>query len=352
MSRQMVAQVLGVLVSPFLSFQRRFPLLFFILRRIVVMAVMLFILGFTVFGLMALVPGDIVTRIMIEQMLAGGDMTPEQLAAMRAQLGLDQPFYVQYVRWLGRALRGDLGVGLVTRAPVTFIMGQRLLNTLILNSISLVIVTVTSFGLGIFFSSKAGTRTDVAVTFISLFLHSLPGLLILLLLQLFAFVTGLFPVTGFPRFPFAYDPAAFVPAYIHHTFLLVLSTFLIGIGSSLRTTRALMLDQLGQPYITALRTRGIKEWRIYFIHAFRNTLNPFITGTAVLLASLFGGAVILEIIFAFPGVGSLIFEAIIQQDVNLVMANLMLVSALMIVGMAMADILLAVADPRIRYGRD
>jgi peptide/nickel transport system permease protein len=259
---------------------------------------------------------------------------------------------VQYIRWLGRALQGDLGVGLVTRAPVTFIMGQRLLNTLLLNTISLVIVTITSFALGIYFSSKAGTRTDVAVTFMSLFLHSLPGLLILLLLQLFAFISGLFPVTGFPRFPFAYDRAAFVPAYIHHTFLLVLATFLGGIGASLRTTRALMLDQLGQPYIQALRTRGIAEWRVYLIHAFRNTLNPFITGTALMLSGLFSGAIILEIIFAFPGVGSLIFEAIQQQDVNLVMANLMLVSSTLIIGMAIADVLLAVADPRIRYGKD
>jgi len=340
-------------LAPFMAFKRRFPLAAYAARRLWVTAAMLFALGLAVFGLMALVPGDIVTDMVREQILAGGDgLTREQVDGMRAELGLDLPFYAQYFRWLGRALRGDLGVGLISRAPVTFILWERLLNTLLLNSISLVIVTAASFALGVWLSSKAGTRADVGVTFVALFLHAFPGLLVLLLLQLFAFATGLFPITGFPPFPFRDSPAAFAASYAHHVFLLVLASFLISIGGSLRTTRALMLDQLGQPYITSLRTRGIAEWRVYLLHAFRNTLNPFITGTAGLLAGLFGGSVILEIIFAFPGSGRLMFEAIQQQDVNLVMANLMFISALVMAGIAAADILLAVADPRIRYGKE
>jgi len=352
-ARRAANRILGVLAFPFVVFKRRFPLVSYALRRLWVTAVMLFCLGFAIFGIMALVPGDIVNDVINRQIMAGGDMlTPDQIAEMRADFGLDRPFYVQYFRWLGRALQGDLGVSLISRAPVTFLLGQRFLNTLLLNLISLVIVTITSFALGVYFSSKAGTRTDVAVTFVALFLHAFPGLLVLMLLQLFAFVTGLFPILGFPPFPFHENPGAFVFSYIHHVFLLVLATFLGSIGGSLRTTRALMLDQLGQPYITSLRTRGIAEWRVYLLHAFRNTLNPFITGTATLLAALFGGSVILEIIFAFPGVGRLMFEAIMQQDVNLVMANLMFISALVMIGIAIADILLAVADPRIRYGKD
>jgi len=350
---QTVARTLGALFSPFIALKRRFPLVSFALRRLGVTVAMLFFLGLAVFGLMAIVPGDIVNEVINQQILAGGEgLAPEQIDEMRAEFGLDRPFYVQYFRWLGRALQGDLGVGLISRAPVTFLLWQRLLNTLLLNSISLVIVTITSFALGVYFSSKAGTRTDVGVTFVALFLHAFPGLLVLMLLQLFAFVSGLFPILGFPPFPFHENPGAFVFSYIHHVFLLVLASFLGSIGGSLRTTRALMLDQLGQPYVTSLRTRGIAEWRVYLLHAFRNTLNPFITGTATLLAGLFGSSVILEIIFAFPGVGRLMFEAIQQQDINLVMANLMFISTLVMVGIAIADILLAVADPRIRYGKD
>ena len=115
--------------------------------------------------------------------------------------------------------------------------------------------------------------------------------------------------------------------------------------------RATMLDQLGQPYITNIRSRGIQEWRVYFCHAFRNTLNPYITGSANLLASLFSGSLVLEIIFAYPGIGRLMYEAVIQEDVNLVLANLMFISFLVLLGMILADIILALVDPRIKYGK-
>jgi peptide/nickel transport system permease protein len=321
------------------------------------MTVMLFLLGLAVFGLMALAPGDIVDQIMMQQLFnenqgrAGQNMqalNTEQLTARRAELGLDQPFYVQYFRWLNRVIvHQDFGVSLISRAPVSFLISSRILNSLLLNLISLVFITIFSFALGVYFSTKAGTRADYAVTFFALVLHAFPGLLLLILLQLFASVSGLFPVTAYPPFPFASDPARFVFSYTHHIFLPLLSAFLGGIGGSLRMIRATMLDQLGQPYITCLRSRGIAEWRIYFAHAFRNTLNPYITGSANLLAGLFSGSLILEIIFAYPGIGRLMYEAVIQRDVNLVLANMML-----LVGMALADIILALIDPRIRYGKE
>jgi len=344
------------------NFKKHFPLATYISNRLLTMAVMLFLLGLAVFGLMALAPGDIVDQIMLQQLMGsaearGGNrdnknFSAEQLAAYRAEFGLDKPFYVQYFRWLNRVIvHGDLGVSLISRAPVSFLISSRLLNSLILNLISLVLITVISFALGVYFSTKAGTKTDLAVTFIALTLHAFPGLLLLILLQLFASVTGLFPVTAYPPFPFSEAPVSFVFSYIHHIFLPLLAAFLGGIGGTLRMIRATMLDQLGQPYITSLRSRGIAEWRIYFHHAFRNTLNPYITGSANLLASLFSGSLILEIIFAYPGIGRLMYEAVIQQDINLVLANIMFISFLVLVGMALADILLALVDPRIRYGK-
>ncbi|MCL2381132.1 MAG: ABC transporter permease [Treponema sp.] len=351
-----------VLAKPLFLFRKKAPLLSYIAGRVVVMLVMLFLLGFAVFGLMALAPGDIVTQVMIQQILSSSegraiagqqDLTAEWAEDLRRQLGLDQPFYVQYFRWLRQVvLHGDLGVSLVSQAPVSFLMGSRLWNSLLLNLISLVLITFFSFLLGVYFSSKAGTKTDVAVTFFALALHAFPGILLLILLQLFAFVSGLFPVTGFPPFPFRYDPGRFVFAYTHHIFMPLLATFLGGLGGTLRMVRAMMLDQLGQPYITSLRSRGIAEWRIYLAHAFRNTLNPFITGSANMLAGLFSGSLILEIIFAYPGIGRLMFEAILQQDVNLVLANLMFISSLVLIGMVISDVCLALADPRIRYGKD
>ncbi|MDR0290853.1 MAG: ABC transporter permease [Treponema sp.] len=355
-------KIFGNLLKPFYAFKRRFPLAAYIANRLFTMTVMLFLLGLAVFGLMALAPGDIVDQIMMQQMFSERQgrasmnlqsLSDDQLAARRAELGLDQPFYVQYFRWLNRVvLHGDLGVSLISRAPVSFLIMSRLWNSFLLNIISLVLITVFSFILGVYFSSKAGTRTDIAVTFIALALHAFPGLLLLILLQLFASVSGLFPVTAYPPFPFSSAPIPFVFSYAHHVFLPLLAAFLGGIGGTLRMVRATMLDQLGQPYITSLRARGISEWRIYFAHAFRNTLNPYITGSANMLAGLFSGSLILEIIFAYPGIGRLMYEAVMQQDVNLVLANLMFISFLVLAGMALADIILALVDPRIRYGKE
>ena len=350
------------LAKPFFLLRKKAPLPSYILGRLVVMAVMLFILGFAIFGLMALAPGDIVNQVMIQQLmsttegrasLAQEDISSEWAEAQRRELGLDQPFYIQYFRWLKQVVvHRDLGVSLISRAPVSFLIGTRLLNSLILNLISLVLITLFSFLLGVYFASKAGTRADLAVTFIALTLHAFPGILLLILLQLFAFLSGLFPVTAYPPFPFHDAPARFVFSYAHHIFLPLLAAFLGGIGGTLRMIRATMLDQLGQPYITSLRSRGIAEWRIYLAHAFRNTLNPYITGSANMLAGLFSGSLILEIIFAYPGIGRLMYEAVMQQDVNLVMANTMFISFLVLLGMAISDICLALVDPRIRYGKE
>jgi peptide/nickel transport system permease protein len=350
------------LLSPLFTFKKKAPLFSYIVGRFCVMAVMLFLLGFAVFGLMELAPGDIVDQIMMQQLFSESQgrtgqrndaMNMEQLAAQRAYLGLDQPFYVQYFRWLNRVIvHHDLGVSLISRAPVSFLIASRLANSVILNLISLVLITVFSFILGVYFSTKAGSWADMAVTFFALVLHAFPGILLLILLQLFASVSGLFPVTAYPSFPFSEAPAAFVFSYAHHIFLPLLASFLGGIGGTLRMIRATMLDQLGQPYVTSLRSRGIAEWRIYFHHAFRNTLNPYITGSANLLASLFSGSLILEIIFAYPGIGRLMYEAVTQEDINLVLTNIMFISFLVLLGMVLADVLLALVDPRIRYGKE
>ena len=348
--------------KPFFLFKKKAPLPSYIIGRLLVMAVMLFLLGFAIFGLMALAPGDIVSQVMMQQIMSSSegrataaqhDLTGDWAAAQRKELGLDQPFYVQYFKWLKQVfVNHDLGVSLISRAPVSFLIGTRLWNSVILNLISLVLITFFSFILGVYFSTKAGTRVDLAVTFFALALHAFPGILLLILLQLFASLTGLFPVTAFPPFPFHDAPLRFFFSYWYHIFLPLLSAFLGGIGGTLRMIRAMMLDQLGQPYITSLRARGIAEWRIYLTHAFRNTLNPFITGSANMLAGLFSGSLILEIIFAYPGIGRLMYEAVMQQDINLVLANLMFISFLVLLGMAISDICLALVDPRIRYGRE
>ena len=354
-------------LKEFYRVKKRFPLITYFAGRVVTMALMLFLLGFAVFGLMALTPGDIVDQVMMQQLMSSAEgraqiqqaqqaeqnLSGEWAESLRKELGLDKPFYVQYFRWLKQVLvEHDLGVSLISRAPVSYLISSRLFNSVILNVISLVLITFFSFLLGVYFSSKAGTGVDLAVTFFALVFHAFPGILLLLLLQLFASFSGLFPVTAYPFFPFRDNPVRFVFSYSHHIFLPLLAAFLGGAGGTLRMIRATMLDQLGQPYITSIRSRGIAEWRVHLGHAFRNTLNPYITGSANLLAGLFSGSLIMEILFSYPGIGRLMYEAVMQQDVNLVLANLMFISFLVLLGMVISDVCLALVDPRIRYGKE
>ncbi|MCI5606317.1 MAG: ABC transporter permease [Spirochaetia bacterium] len=359
-----IAKKIGYTVSfPWKWFRKKSPLASFITGRVITMVVLLFLLGFALFGLMVLAPGDIVDQMMSQQLMSsseGGRVTSSsenselmneiQVQQLREEFGLDKPFYVQYFKWLHRVLIDhDLGTSLISRAPVSFLIKSRLWNSVLLNLISLVFITIFSFILGVFFSSKAGTNLDIGVTFFALFFHAFPGILLLILFQLFASVTGLFPVTAYPDFTFGEAPLRFTFSYVHHIFLPLLASFLGGAGGTMRMIRATMLDQMGMPYIFALRARGVSEKRVYLNHAFRNTLNPYITGSANLLASLFSGSLVLEIIFAYPGIGRLMYEAVMQQDINLVLANSMFISALVLVGMLISDILLAIVDPRIRY---
>ena len=373
--KQFLKKTTATISAPWNNFRTKAPLASFITGRIITMILLLFLLGFALFGLMELAPGDVVDQMMTQQLMLGADgsstnggmngmgktaggsgtnddqfFSQKQMEELRAEFGLDKPFYVQYFKWLNRVLiHHDLGTSLVSRAPVGFLIKSRLWNSVLLNLISLVFITTFSFILGVYFSTKAGTRVDTAATFFALFFHAFPGILLLILFQLFASITGLFPVTAYPDFTFAEAPVKFTFSYAHHIFLPLLTSFLGGVGGTMRMIRSTMLDQMGMPYIFALRARGISEKRVYLNHAFRNTLNPYITGSANLLAGLFGGSLVLEIIFAYPGIGRLMYEAVMQEDINLVLANTMFISALVLIGMIISDILLAIVDPRIRY---
>jgi len=319
---------------------------------------MLLAIGFVVFGLMELMPGDLAQQIKARFTPAGipagpgaYQITDEQLYYLRMHMGLDAPWFVQYWRWVASALRGDFGVDLEGRTPVAYLIRWRLTNTVILNAVSFAVTTVLAFALGIFFSARQGSRADMALTFFALFLYSIPPLVVFFGLQTFAFNTWLFPISGLPVRSMAPNLLAFILMYAHHIVLLVVGNFILGFGVTLRMVKMFMLDQLGQPYILSLRSRGIPERIILFKHVFRNALNPFISWGGVQLIGMLSGSIIVETIFSFPGIGRLMMQAAFRQDGNIIMAVIMVVAATVLVVMLAADIMLALLDPRIRYGK-
>lgn len=346
----------------FSKFQKRFPLLSFIVGRFCSMFAMLLMLGLIIFGLMSFMPGDIVDNYVKNMMMESGSsssksvFTQEQIDAKKAELDLDKPFFIQYGRWLYNVVvKHDLGKTAIEKTPVLALILPRLSNTIILNLLSLLFLTIFSFGIGIVATLLPGRApiADALVNFLGLFFHAFPYLLLLLLLKLFAYFSGAFPIRAYPSdLTFSASPIKFSFSYLYHIFLPLLGGFLSGIGATMRMIRSTMLDQLSRPYVKALRCRGISEKNILFFHAFRNTMNPYITSSANLLASLFSGSLILEKIFDYPGIGLLMFDAVMKQEINLLMSNVMFISFLVLFGMMVSDILLAIVDPRVRYGKE
>ena len=343
------------------SFRSKHPLVSFLSGRFITMVIILFFLGLSLFALLALTPGDIVENYarLYTFRESGASMnernvefSEEMLMNAKRKLGLDLPFYSQYFRWLKRLfINGDLGTSLVSRTPISFLLRYRMINSFVLAFISLVVLTLVSFALSLFFSRFSNSRWDAVILSVTSILRAIPMVVLFLLLQFLAAVTGWFPVTAYPSFSFLDAPISFFFSYSYHIFLPIFGAFLGGIGGTMRYVRSTLLDQLGQPYITVLRSRGISEKRIRFAHAFKNTLNPYIIQSSDLLASLFSGSLILEVIFDYPGMGSMMYEAIRQEDVNLIIANMMFISFLVLLGMILSDIALAFVDPRVRYGK-
>src|SRR6056297_2085458 len=240
--RQRLATWLLPLLKGIYVFKGKHPLALFIISRTISMVIILLILGLAVFGLMSLSPGNIVDNYVRSQMLMQAEFrqqdntySEEAIESAKDRLGLNDPFYVQYGRWLKRVfVDQDLGRSLISRAPILFLIQDRMVNSLILNLISLFFLPIISFALGFYFSSKVGTKVDVVATVVALFLHAFPGILLLILLQLFAAVSGLFPITAYPDFPASEAPVRFTFSYLYHILLPLIGAFLGGIGGTMR----------------------------------------------------------------------------------------------------------------------
>ena len=208
------------------------PLYSFIVKRTFTIFTMLFVLGLILFGLIALAPGNIVDNYVIQQIFSSEGVGSEEqfseeaIAAAKARLGLDKPFYVQYVQWLKQVfIDRDLGRSFISRAPILFLVQQRMINTLVLNTLSLIVLTVLSFSISIVLSAFSTSKYDFFIAFTAILLSSIPGILILTLLQLFAASTGLFPITGYPPFSFVEAPLQFIFSYSYHIFIPLLGSF-------------------------------------------------------------------------------------------------------------------------------
>lgn len=319
----------------------------FIAKRLLTMIPLLIGISFLCFAVLQLAPGDYV-----QSLLSGDQFSDELRKQVTHQFGLDKPWPVQYMLWLGNACRLNFGVSLATRQPVADMLWERMGNTLILSLCSFSLAWGLAIPLGILSAVKRNSWIDRASSLFAFSGISIPGFFLALLAILFAQKTGWFPVGGMHR---AYIDDLSGPQRImdllHHLVLPSIVLGVAGCASIMRQMRGSLLDTLRENYITAARARGLSESKVVLKHAVRNAINPLITLFGFSLAGLLSGAALVENVMAWPGLGRLILESVQSKDVYMVMGSFTMGATMLMLGNLISDVLLAVTDPRIRLGR-
>lgn len=317
----------------------------YIVQRFLNMIPLLLGVSLLTFGVIQLSPGDF-----LDEMRLNPIASEQLIAQMRAQFGLDQPVYIQYAKWLRNILRLDFGYSFTWNAPVSWLIGTRVLNTLILGIAALIFSWILAVPMGIYSATRQYSVGDSFFSVVAFLGVSIPNFFLALLLLLVAARTGWLPVGGMTSIEFAFfTPWEKVLDIGRHVIIPTLVLGTAGMAFLMRQTRAQMLEVLRQEYVKTARAKGLRERRVIVKHAFRNAVNPLVTILGFELGAILSGAALTETVIGWPGLGSLILDAVIRRDVYLVMAALMIATALLIVGNLIADLLLALTDPRIRY---
>lgn len=319
----------------------------FILRRIVQTLIVIVILSYVCFGLMNLMPGD-----PVEMMISSNPkITTADVARLRSFYGLDQPMYKRYLSWVGDIAQGELGYSRTYRIPVTEMMGPALVSTFILSMTSLVFALLVAVPLGILCALKPNSKVDYIVNLFSFAGISVPSFWLgIVLIIIFAVNLHLLPAGGYQTTGMDYE--TYWDEFVDKgKFLIlpVLSLSIQSIGRFSRFTRSAMLEAMRNDFIRTARAKGLSAQVVIWRHGFRNALIPLITIVALSLSSIFSGALITESLFAYPGVGRLLYSSIMGNDFNVAMISFMIsVSMVLLMNLA-ADLLYGVVDPRVSY---
>lgn len=308
--------------------------------------VVLFVTVALNFALPRLMPG---TPLMY---LAGEDvglLPPEARAEILARHGLDQPLWVQFGRYLGQLARGDLGYSYQQRRPITRIVAERLPWTILLTGLSLALSTIIGVVFGTLSAWRRGHRTDVRTLATFIFLDSMPAFWLgMILVAVFAARLRWFPVFGAVTPNADLAGMALLVDVLRHLALPLATLTLVTISGVFLTMRYSMLEVLGEQYITVARAKGLPETQVIYRHALRNALLPVITVFMLSLGFLVSGATVVETVFAWPGIGRLMYEAVLRRDYPVMQATFLMITLSVIVANLVADLLYPLADPRVR----
>ena len=315
------------------------------LRRFAASAALVFVLVSAVFFIVRLAPGDPLDQVVQEE------FGPEGRDLIRRQLGFDESLFQQYLRWLAASSRGDFGTSFSQQRPVSGIIAEALPATLLLTVTAYLLHLALAVAGAMAMTVRAGRALDHWIQGVGLTLYSVPAFWLgLMMIMLLSRKLGWFPAGGMHAPDSAYlNGWAWFGDLLRH---LALPVATLALGSFMGTARYLrtsLADVLGQDFILAARARGLSERRVLFGHALRNALLPVITLAGLSLPFLLGGAVVVEVVFGWPGMGRVAIEAIWERDYPVIMATVLVSAVTVVAGSLLADILYRWADPRVRY---
>lgn len=314
----------------------------FVVRRLALGLLIMWLISLAVFALFFIAPND------VARTLAGRQATPETVALISARLGLDQPIWKQYLDFLGKAVRGDLGYDYYHQVPVTTIMAQALPITLSLVVGGAIIWLVMGVFNGVVSAIRPRSFTDRSLTVFALFFYSMPTFFLGLLLLFFLYYQ--LTVAGYPIFPAGgYAPLSDgLGPWVQHLILPWFTLALVQAATYTRLTRASMLEVLGEDYVRTARSKGIRESRVITRHALRSAMTPVVTQFGIDVGALVGGVVVTETVFSLPGLGKTSIDAINQQDLPVIIGIVLFASFAVVVANIVVDMFYAVLDPRVR----
>ena len=313
-------------------------MLSYLLRRVLSTIPVMAIVALFVFSLLYIAPGDPAAII------AGDQATPADVERIRAGLGLDRPFLIRFGEWVWHVLNGDLGVSIFTNLPVTRMIGQRLEPTISLMVLTLILSVSIAVPMGVLAAWNHGTWIDRVIMVFAVLGFSVPVFVVgYVLAYVFALELDWFPVQGYTPISRGLGP------WLNN--LVLPSVALGGVYIALisRITRATMLEVLGQDYVRTAKAKGVGSRTILFLHALKNAAVPIVTVIGIGVALLIGGAVVTESVFAIPGLGRLVVDAILRRDYPVIQGVVLLFSFVYVLVNLGVDLLYTVFDPRIRY---
>jgi ABC-type dipeptide/oligopeptide/nickel transport system permease component len=316
----------------------------FLVRRLLFTIPVCVAVVFLVFLSLHLTPGDPVMALLPPESVGTNKAEREELAnELRKRLGLDQPFHIQLLRYFGNLARLDLGNSAVTRDPIGHELAPRYQATLELAVASMLVAVAIGVGVGILSATRPNTPADAVATTLSLAGLSMPSFVLgLLLMLVFALYLGWLPPSGRPA-------SAFSAEGFRYLLLPAVTLGLQGAGLLVRLTRSQMLEVLREDYVRTARAKGMRERWVVYRHALRNAMIPIVTALGLQFGFLLSGAIVVESVFAFPGVGRYLVQSVLNRDFPAVQSSVLLVSLTFVAVNLLVDALYALLDPRIRY---